>query len=72
MTKSVLALVVLAATGFSAAALAATTAPSTKAAAAIKSKIVVAQSTNNGVRDQGEGGGRNDVGQQKGQGKKGQ
>ena len=77
MTRSsVLALVVLVAAGFSGAALAAPTTGSltnAKASALTKSEIVVAQSTdNNGVRDQGQGSGRDGAGQGKGQGKKGQ
>jgi hypothetical protein len=76
MTKSVLVLVVTVAAGFSSAALAAPTAGSitnAKAPAAVtESEMIVAQQDNNGVRDWGKGYGRDDAGQGKGQGKKGQ
>jgi hypothetical protein len=77
MTKSVLALVVIVAAGFSSAALAAPTAGSitnAKApAATTESEMVVAQNEDNkGVRDWGQGSGRDGAGQGKGQGKKGQ
>ena len=74
MNKAVSALVALVAIGFSSAAPAApTTGTVTSAKAITKSEIVVAQNAdNNGVRDWGQGEGRDGHGQGKGQGKKGQ
>ena len=76
MTKSLLALVVTVAAGFASAALAAPTAErvtNAKAPAVVTgSEIIVAQQDNNGVRDWGQGSGRDGAGQGKGQGKKGQ
>ena len=74
MTKTVLGLAVLAAIGFSGAAFATTAMTTTKASVAMSgSEIVVAQNADNqGVRDWGQGSGRDGAGQGKGQGKKGQ
>jgi len=70
MNKTLPVLVAFVAISVSGAALAAATpAGTTSTEASVMTGIIVAQSTNgetNGVRDYGSGGGRNDVGQNKG------
>ncbi len=71
--RVVLVIAALAGFGFSGVAFAATTTSTAKNVTMSAGGMVVAQSTTNqGVRDWGQGSGRDGAGQGKGQGKKGQ